>query len=107
MNVDGYGYEWDASLIGGPADGCIDRVIQTDGDIHPPEQFIKILDGGIEREPIGKKLLQSWGEKHLPDSTKVALYRIRGNREDVDEDQDLCVYDYVESTTMGKIRKGK
>lgn len=104
IEAEGYGCEWDAELCGGPADGCVDRVIQENGE-HPPVYFKKLLNEYPQRKTLGEKLLEHWGTRHLDDSEKVAIYQLRGTPEEVDEEADACFYDYIETTNMGDARQ--
>lgn len=105
MEFDGYGYEWDAELVGGPADGCVDRVIQMNGEKHPPRYFKKMLDDEVKRESLGEKVIEHWASPHMDESTKVAIYELRGEPDEVEEEADSCFYQYVETATMGEARK--
>jgi hypothetical protein len=96
---EGYGYEWDALLVGGPADGCLDRTI-TINDDKPPDTLIKIVDGhSMKRESLGEKLIEALTRDDIEGSQRVAVYLIR----EVD-DQEKCIYDYVTTTTMDEYR---
>jgi hypothetical protein len=97
---EGYGYEWDAMLVGGPADGCLDRTISINGDT-PPLMLIRIVDGhSMKRESLGEKLIEKLTRDEMDASQRVAVYSLR----DLDEDE-KCVYDYVETTTMQGYRE--
>lgn len=98
----GAGFEWDANLLGGPADGCLDRVVQLEGN-SPPLFFKKLLDKEPERQRLGEKLIEIWSTPHLPDEMKVAVYKLRD--EEVDEDAAECTYDYLETTTLGQYKE--
>lgn len=100
MSVDeGYGYEWDAMLIGGPADGCLDRAITINGD-KPPETLIRIMDGqGMRRESLGEKLIEKLTRDEIEDAQRVAVYGLRET-----DEEERCVYDYKEIITMGEYR---
>ena len=92
---EGYGYEWDAMLVGGPADGCLDRTIAINGET-PPQTLIRIVDGhSMKRESLGEKLIERLTRAEMDASQRVAVYALR----EVDEEE-RCVYDYVETTTM-------
>lgn len=97
---EGYGYEWDALLIGGPADGCLDRAIEINGN-KPPEIFLRILDGQeIYRESLGEKLIEYLTKDHIDGNQKVAVYRLR----EILDENDKCLYDYVETIKMNDFR---
>jgi len=96
---EGYGYEWDAMLIGGPADGCLDRAISINSD-EPPSTLIKIVDGNaMKRESLGEKLIEKLTRAEMNPAQRVAVYSFR----DVDE-KEICLYDYVETTSMQNYR---
>lgn len=95
---DGYGYEWDAQLTGGPADGCLDIVIKING-AEPPEFITKIVDGNeMKRETLGEKIIEYLTKKTLDGNQKVAVYKLR----EIIEDK--CFYDYLETIKMNKYR---
>jgi hypothetical protein len=97
---EGYGYEWDAMLVGGPADGCLDRTISINGDT-PPQTLIRVVDGqSMKRESLGEKLIERLTRGEMDASQRVAVYALR----EVDEEE-KCVYDYVETTTMQGYRE--
>lgn len=104
MEIQGYGCEWDAELCGGPADGCVDRVIQENGD-HPPVYFKKLLDEEPQRKSLGEKILEHWATRHVDSKAKVAIYKLRCDPEEIDDEADSCFYDYLETTNMGQARK--
>lgn len=97
---EGYGYEWEATLVGGPADGCLDRTIAINGET-PPDTLIKIVDGhSMKRETLGEKLIESLTIADMDGSQRVAVYSLR----EVDEEE-RCIYDYTETTTMRNYRE--
>lgn len=96
---EGYGYEWDAVLHGGPADGCVDRVIEMEGE-NPPEILKKIVDGEeMRRESLSEKIIEYLTEGELDGNQRVAVYFLRGNCEE------KCMYDYLETVTMSQFRE--
>lgn len=96
---EGYGYEWDAMLIGGPADGCLDRAITINGN-DPPPDLIRIIDGGsMRRESLGEKLIEHLTRDQIEGSQRVAVYSLRSIGED-----SKCVYDYGGTMTMDEYR---
>jgi hypothetical protein len=97
---EGYGYEWDALLNGGPADGCLDIVIEINGN-RPPEILRRIIDGQeIQRESLGEKLIEYLTKDQLDGNQKVAVYRLRN----ITENEERCLYDYVETIKMSDFR---
>jgi len=97
---EGYGYEWDALLIGGPADGCLDRAIEINGN-RPPKILKRIVDGSeMERETLGEKLIEYLTEDHLDGNQRVAVYRLRR----IEGNNEKCLYDYVETIQMSEYR---
>jgi hypothetical protein len=100
MKIEGYGYEWEAELKGGPADGCLDRVIKIN-DKEPPEFIIRLLDGEeIKRESLGEKLIEHLARNHLDENQKVAVYKLL---EEPDKEE-KCFYEYVETTIIKQYR---
>lgn len=98
---EGYGYEWDAMLIGGPADGCLDRVIEINGN-EPPKILRRIIDGQeIQRESLGEKLIEYLTKDQVDGNQKVAVYRLRQIDE---ENDDKCLYYYLETIKMSDFR---
>lgn len=96
---EGYGYEWDAMLVGGPADGCLDRAITINGD-KPPEVIIRMMDGhSMKRESLGEKLIERLTIDQIENAQRVAVYKLRGINE-----EERCVYDYLEIVTMETYR---
>lgn len=99
MSQKGYGYEWDALLSGGPADGCLDIVIEINGS-EPPKFLKRIVDGQeMQRESLGEKLIEYLTRKTLDGNQKVAVYRLRETSK-----EQRCFYDYVETIKMSDYR---
>lgn len=97
---EGYGYEWDALLIGGPADGCLDRVIEINGNT-PPNLLTRIVDGQeMQRESLGEKLIEYLTKDQVDGNQKVAVYKLRT----VIENDEKCLYDYLETIKMSDFR---
>lgn len=96
---EGYGYEWDATLIGGPADGCVDRAITINGT-RPPKSVIRMMDGNpMRRESLGEKLIEHLTRAQIEGTQRVAVYEFRK----IDEDE-KCIYDYTGTITMDDYR---
>ncbi len=96
---EGYGYEWDAMLVGGPADGCLDRVIAINNN-EPPGSLIRIMDGTtMRRESLGEKLIERLTRDQLDGSQRVSVYELR-----LVEEDDKCIYDYAGIMTMDDYR---
>lgn len=96
---EGYGYEWDATLIGGPADGCLDRAITINGN-EPPATVIRIVDGNsMQRETLGEKIIEHLTRDQVDGSQRVAVYVFR----EIGEDE-RCSYDYAGTITMDEYR---
>lgn len=97
---EGYGYEWDAKLFGGPADGCLDRAIAINSE-NPPSTVIKVVDGNsMRRETLGEKIIEHLTRDQIEGSQRVAVYSLR----EVGED-DMCSYDYIGTITMSEYRE--
>lgn len=100
MRREGYGYEWDAMLVGGPADGCLDRVISM-GSNNPPRYTFRIVDGNeMNRETLGEKLIIYLSKDLMDGNQKVAVYRLREHF-----GEEACMYQYMESTNMKGFRE--
>lgn len=96
---EGYGYEWDAMLLGGPADGCLDRAITINGE-NPPKTLIRIIDGTtMKRETLGEKLIEKLTRGQVDGSQRVAVYFFHSIGDD-----DRCVYKYSGTMTMDAYR---
>jgi hypothetical protein len=92
IRAEGYGYEWDAELIGGPCDGLLDRAVQLSGQ-EPPSYLGKILSLPMKRSKIGEKVMEDWQLAVLKGKEKVAVYELVEH----DDDEDKCKYVYVET----------
>lgn len=104
MKIEGYGYEWDAKLKGGPADGCLDRVIQINGK-YPPKIIIRIIDGeDMERESLGEKLIEYLTRNNLDENQLVAVYKLTTEPENVEDESEECCYEYLETTKFGQYK---
>lgn len=91
MKIEGYGYEWDAELIEGPGDGCVDRVIQLNGD-EPPNVIMRIVDGDeIKRETLGEKIVEYLTKNNIDENQKVAIYKFKEIK------NKICKYKYLET----------
>lgn len=102
--MEGYGYEWDAKLQGGPADGCLDRVIQIVGQ-HPPRIIFRIIDGeDLERESLGEKLIEYLTRNHLDENQTVAVYKLATEPENIKDELEECCYEYLETTKFGQYK---
>ena len=96
---EGYGYEWDAMLVGGPADGCLDRAITINGN-DPPSTLLRIVDGtSMKRESLGEKLIECLTRGQLEGSQRVAVYSFLSLSDD-----EKCTYQYVGIMTMDDYR---
>jgi len=95
----GEGYEWDAELVSGPFDGLIDCVVTINGEETPPEFIKRNVGEPAKKSRLGEKVLEQL--KNTPDSTKVAVYKLRAS---VGPDEDKCVYDYVEQVEYKEFR---
>jgi hypothetical protein len=100
MRRDGCGYEWDAMLVGGPADGCMDRAISIE-EHTPPKHLFRLIDGNeMNRETLGEKLLMHLMRDSMDPNQRVAVYGLRDHH-----GEESCLYQYLESTNMGEFRK--
>jgi hypothetical protein len=100
MKSEGYGYDWDAKLFGGPADGCMDRVISIN-DKFPPKNTIIIIDGQeIKRESLGEKLIEYLTRNVIDDNQMVAVYEL----DEFKNNLEICNYKYVETLKFSDYR---
>lgn len=100
MKREGCGYEWDAMLVGGPADGCLDRVISINEN-NPPKYTFRLVDGSeMNRETLGEKLILHLTKRSMDGSQKVAVYALREHF-----GEETCLYQYLESTSMNRFRE--
>lgn len=100
MKKDGCGYEWDAMMLGGPADGCLDRVISININ-NPPKYVFRLVDGNeMSRETLGEKLMMHLTKNQMDCSQRVAVYALKEHFGD-----EACLYHYLESTNMGRFRE--
>jgi hypothetical protein len=96
---DGYGYEWDALLLGGPADGCVDITIVVNGET-PPKFIKRVVDGKeMSRETLGQKLIEYLTSRSMDEKQRVAAYGLK----EITQDQ-MCLYEYLETVTMKEFR---
>lgn len=103
--MEGYGYEWDAKLQGGPADGCVDIAIQINGK-YPPKFLIRIIDGEeLERESLGEKLIEYLTRNNLDENQMVAVYKLTTDPENIQDESEECCYEYIETTKFGECKK--
>jgi len=100
MKNEGYGYEWDAMLFGGPADGCLDIAIELNTQ-EPPAIIKRIVNGQeMKRETLGEKLIEYLGDNQMDGNQRVAVYKLR----EISENHEKCFYDYVETIEMKNFR---
>lgn len=98
IKFEGYGYEWDAELIGGPCDGLVDRAVQLQGKA-PPEFLVKILGRPMKQSKIGEKVIEDWQVAGM-NGKRVAVYQL----EELDEEADKCQYSHVETMPVEDYR---
>jgi hypothetical protein len=101
-----YGYEFDCRYRKGPFDGLKSIVISLNESVPPTVVFEphrkEIREEKVE---LGRKLLQKWAEKHVPDDTRVAAYEIYGDPADYDDEEDVVPYDYVGSMSFSEYKE--
>lgn len=100
MKSEGYGYDWDAKLFGGPADGCLDRVICLNNKF-PPKYTIRIIDGQeIKRETLGEKLIEFLTRNITDEEQTVAVYKLDEEK----DNEEICNYTYIETIKFGQYK---
>lgn len=96
MEVQGCGWEFDTMHYGGPFDGLETSVISFNS--VPPVVTFYVVDpekGYRGEKSIGKKLLQKWSENHIPNESKVAVYKLEGSPDEY-SDEDIVPYHFKE-----------
>lgn len=93
--IEGSGSEFDVELVGGPFDGLEDIVVNMNGALPPPYTY-RGMEDGFEKSFLGEKVLEHWKKDHIADDTRVAMYKLRGEIEDYNEDTEKCFYDYLQ-----------
>ena len=105
MKMEGYGYECDARLLGGPADGCVDRAIQINVK-NPPTYLIRIIDGEeLERESLVETLIEYLTRNNLDENQVVAVYKLTTDPEEIENELEECCYEYIETIKFGEYKK--
>lgn len=110
LETSGYGAEFDVEFMGGPFDGLKDIVINLN-TLEPPVYTYRKMGEDAEKSDdkakLGLKLIEQWKEPHIPNDTRVAIYKLRGEVEeyDADEEEELCFYDFLEISDFKKYRK--
>jgi len=102
--IDGYGYEWDAELVGGPCDGLIDHVIQLEGNLPPSVIYKPLNKDYLKKLKLGEKIFEIWSKESLSDDLKLAIYKIRGKVDDYDGSEEDLKYDYLETLTAKEFK---
>ena len=82
--MQGYGLEFKCEYFGGPYDGLESIVISLNEKVPPDVVFEKTDEIRTEKVELGRKLLEKWAERHIPNDQQVAAYEIRGNPADRD-----------------------
>ena len=95
MNYDGYGYEYDATYMGGPADGLESSVVVLNTELPPRWRYMELSDCAVTKVPLGGHIL-----KRSPGrGAKVNVYLLEGNPSDYDHEDDVLMYQFIETTT--------
>lgn len=91
MQIEGFGYEYEAKYFGGPADGLESTVVTFDTS-PPPEISCLELHNLIEsKTPIGKHFFK----RNPSADTRVGVY-ILENPPDEYTDDDTLIYHFME-----------
>lgn len=112
LETSGYGAEFDVEFMGGPFDGLKDIVINLNA-LAPPTYTYRKMGENIEEDgkaKLGIKLIEQWKEPHTPNETRVAIYKLRRDiedciRDDDENDDEYCLYDFLEISNFRKYRK--
>lgn len=92
--IEGCGSEFDVEFVAGPFDGLEDIVVNVTG-LLPPTYTYRSMDDGFEKSFIGEKVIEHWKKNHIPEDLRVAIYKLRGELDDYDEESEKCFYDFV------------
>jgi len=95
IEIGGYGYEFETEHYGGPFDGSKDTVVSFN-ELPPRYQVLPVGETINDNKKLGQKLMEAWRQKHLPDDTWVAVYKIEGRPEEYDNEQ-VVPYHYVKT----------
>ena len=96
IEIFGYGYEYDVKYLGGPFDGLVNSIVSFKS--NPPVSTFCIIDDEEKEyyegeKTLGKKLLNKWKEKNIPEESRVAVYKLEGDPEEYTDD-DLINYHF-------------
>lgn len=96
MKFEGYGYEFDAKYIGGPADG-LENSIVTFSDDKPPEVSCLELHNLIEsKTPLGVHFFK----QRPANETRVGVYMLENDPNDCTHDETISYY-FIEMMYYG------
>jgi hypothetical protein len=104
LEIEGYGYEYEANFYGGPFDGLADSIISVDKEGPPVYPFKVISEDLTEQKTLGAKLLDHFKTKHIADETRVAVYKIEGQPDEYN-DEDTVPYHFKEVVTFKEYKK--
>jgi len=100
MEFEGFGYEFEAKYIGGPADGLESCVVTLNTDIPPRMSYLEV--GKLPRKrPLGSHIFKQRPARH----SRIGVYVLEGEASSYDHDDDVLVYQFLESMTYEEFVK--
>lgn len=105
MEIQGEGYEYDAMFYGGPLDGLEDSVVTLE-KTGPPSHPFRVYEDeeSFSPKPLGKKLIDQFKFKHIPNDAKVIVYQIEGIPDEYN-DEDTIPYHFLEIVDFGEYKQ--
>ena len=101
MQFGGYGYEFDATYIGGPADGLGSSVVVLNSKNPPKWRYLELSECTPTKIPLGKHIL-----KREPGiRTRVNVYILDGEPTDYDHAEDVLTYRFMTTMDYGEFAK--
>ena len=91
MQIEGYGYEYDAKYKGGPADGLESNVVIFNSNLPPEVTCLELHNLVSARHPLGNRLLK----RRPKDAVRVGVYKLENNPGTYCED-DVLTYNFIE-----------
>ena len=93
MQFDGYGYEFDATYIGGPADGLESSVVVLNSKEPPKFRCLEPFDCTAAKVPLGQHILK----KSPRSQAYVSAYELEGEPTEYDHEEDVLTYRFLET----------
>ena len=104
LKFEGDGYEFNAIYYGGAFDG-LNRPVISFKETPPIMVIHKMNEELKDSATLGERLLSTWKEKHLPDDERIAVYKIEGEPEEYDHEDDVVPYHFKEIMEFGDYKE--